>query len=198
MKNIRSLWVWLLLLGLTSFSAIGQQAFVVRGAGSQFKIAGTSNLHDWESVASIAEGKGTFTLNQGKLTGISQLEVRVPVKAIQSGKAQMDKLTYDALKADKYPTLTYKLSEVQSLVAQSGGWQITALGQLTLAGQTRTVTLKVQASAGQNGALVFTGSIPVHLPNYGIAPPTALLGALTTGEDVKVSFNLPMAPAQPQ
>lgn len=175
-----------------------QQPFTLVASGAQMSVSGTSSLHDWESAVTQVEGAGTYTLEQGQLTALSQLTVEVAVKSIKSGKAQMDKNTYEALKADAHPTLRYRLSDVQSITADGKGWRITARGQLTLAGQTRSITLTVKATPNAQGGLTFSGSIPVHMPDYGIDPPTALFGTVTTGADVTVKFSLPTVSAQPR
>ena len=45
----------------------------------------------------------------------------------------------------------------------------------------------------RDAALVVTGSLPLLMTDYGIKPPTAMLGMLTTDPKVTVSFETVLA-----
>ncbi|RMG70981.1 MAG: YceI family protein [Bacteroidetes bacterium] len=177
--------------------AYAQEVYTISASGTHMSITGTSSLHEWESTVQTITGKGVLALEAGALTDVVELTVEVPVKSIKSGKGQMDNNTYEALKADAHPNLTYRLTEVTSVTPTSNGWKLSTRGQLTLAGKTRSITVQVQATRAAGNNLTFTGSIPIHMPDYGIDPPTALFGTITTGADVKVPFTLTMRPDSP-
>ena len=80
----------------------------------------------------------------------------------------------------------------------ASAFAVRATGRLTLAGQTRTVTATLQGSARPDGKLRFTGQLPVTMSDYGIKPPTAMMGTLKTGDAVVVHLDLMAALAGTQ
>lgn len=172
--------------------ALGQQSYQANVSQSEFLIHGTSNLHDWTSWADSYQVSANLTMEAGQLKAIESLSVNIPVKSIKSGKTGMDDNTYAALKAKDYPNLKYRLTQVNSITTVNGKQQIKATGSLTLAGQTRTVNLTVTASP-KGELLLFAGKLDLNMVDYGIEPPTALFGTITTGEKVSLEFSVAMA-----
>jgi polyisoprenoid-binding protein YceI len=154
-------------------------------------IKGTSNLHDWEETGKEVRGNGTFTTEAGELKAINSLWVEVPVKSIKSTKGSvMDNKTYDALKADKHPNITYKLDKVSGLTKKGSSYDINASGTLTIAGTAKKTDLYVQGKVGGDGSLTFNGSKKLKMTDFGIKPPTALMGTMTVGDEVEIVFSV--------
>ncbi len=179
----------LFLLFTLSF-AFGQNAYHV--ANFSLVVKGTSNLHDWESTANEVRGNASVIAEAGVLKSIPMLHVEIPVKAIKSGKSSiMDNKTYDALKANSFPNITYKLEKVAGLVKRSATtYDINTTGYLTIAGATNKIDIYVQAKMSENGDLTFMGSKKLKMTDYNIKPPTALMGTLTTGDDIEIVFQV--------
>jgi len=118
--------------------------------------------------------------------------MEIPVKSVKSEHAKMDKLMADALKAEKNPVIRYAMTS--AVLAKSGTpFTLDTKGKLTIAGVTREVTMRVTGTRDANGAYVLTGQAPVRMSDYGIKPPTAMLGTIKTGDDVKVTFRWAVA-----
>ena len=96
----------------------------------------------------------------------------------------MDKKTKGALKEKDNPEITFTLSDVSEISADS----VTANGDLTIAGTTKTVQMKVAYQVNEDGSVTFSGSQPINMTDYKVDPPSAMLGSIKTGEDVKVNF----------
>ena len=60
-------------------------------------------------------------------------------------------------------------------------------GELSVAGVTNTIQMPVAMTRLDKDKLKFTGSTSVKMTSFGIQPPT-LIGILSTGDDVKISF----------
>lgn len=177
-----------LLLFTFSF-AFGQGNY--RASNTYLVIKGTSNLHDWESVANEVRASGAMTADASGLKSIGSIYVEIPVKSIKSAKGSiMDNKTYDALNANSYPNITYKLEKVTGLNNRSGVYDINTLGYLTIAGTTNRIDMYVQGKMGGDGSITFNGSKKLKMTDYKINPPTALLGSLTTGNDVEIAFQV--------
>ena len=82
---------------------------------SKVTIEGISTMHDWESIVEKVSGKGTFTIEEGHIREIQDMEVTFVVKSIESGKSLMNKLTYEALKEEQHPNITFRLTKVTSI-----------------------------------------------------------------------------------
>ncbi|MCC7505927.1 MAG: YceI family protein [Saprospiraceae bacterium] len=183
----------LLLLVLSVLVGFTLQAQGQYNLGSHWMvIKGTSNLHDWQSNVTQVRGYGQMTSEPNVLKEIKSLYVEIPVKGIKSEKGSiMDGKTYDALKSGSYPQITYKLTKVTGLSAKGGGsFSVGTLGDLTIAGTTKQVDLWVSAKVDNYGSVSFSGSKKLKMTDFGIKPPTALLGSLTTGDEVEISFSV--------
>ena len=179
-----------ILFALSLSVAYGQGSF--RTAGFSLVIKGTSNLHEWESQAKEVRANGAMTVDAEGFKSIQSLSVEIPVKTIKSPKGSiMDNKTYDALKADNYPNITFKL-EKASVTKKGDSYDINATGYLTIAGVTNKIDLYVRGKVGADGSVTFNGSKKLKMTDFKIKPPTALLGTLTTGDEVEIVFQLSM------
>ncbi len=147
-------------------------------------ISGTSTLHDWSMPSSTATGTLVANEEAGKLDEIKSLTVEMPAESIKSGKKGMDKKAYDAIKTETYKTVKFDLKS-----ASKAGDTWTLNGTFTIAGVTKTVSLKAKETSA-NGTHGLSGSYSFKLTDYNITPPTALMGTVKTGNDVKITFDV--------
>lgn len=179
-----------LLLGLGLVQAQG----TLQLRSVEFTISGTSSLHDWTSASTTAKVSGDLNVEKGILVDIPALQLSIPVTSIKSEKGKvMDNKTHGALLSDKYPNITFKLQAINSIDTNGNEAKIKATGLLTIAGASKTVQLTVKGLNEGNGTFRFTGSKALKMTDFGIDPPTALLGTLKTGDDITVAFNLSVA-----
>lgn len=169
--------------------AFGQSNF--RVTNFSMTIDGTSNLHDWQSTVKEVRATASITADASTLKSINSLYVEIPVKTIKSNKSSiMDSKTYDALKANKYQNITYKLEKVTGMNARGNTYDITTVGYLTIAGTSNKIDMHVKGSVGGDGSITFSGSKKIKMTDYKLKPPTALLGTLTTGDEVDIHFQV--------
>ena len=186
MKRLFNFEKGILLLFFLASSTFGfAQKTLTLDAKPQLKISGTSSLHDWDMVSETATGKLVGTTEGNKLTAITSLVVEMPAESIKSGKGGMDKNAYKALKTNQYKTVKFDLKAAAKNT--DGTWNFT--GIFTISGVTKSVTLKIKETI-IGGQSVFEGSYSFKLTDYKITPPTALMGTVKTGDDVKISFTL--------
>ena len=161
---------------------------------SDISIAGTSNLHDWESAVTKVSWRGTFGFNDGVLSELKDVKVNIPVDGIISTKGRiMDGKTHTALKGEEHPNITFTMTSA-TITNNGTKSTVAAKGQLTVAGATRTINLQVMLTLLTDGQYQVAGTYPMKMTDFGIDPPTALLGSLTTGDDVTIKFNLTLSP----
>lgn len=149
-------------------------------------VSGTSNLHDWSCEAQAVKSRVELTqVDHGLLP--SAVDVAIAVKALHCGNSKMDEKLEEALKAGAHPEIDFVLVRAKAL--DLAGKRVLAEGQLTIAGVTRKVAFLAEAAPGED-TLTVTGKVPVEMSDYGVDPPTAILGALKTGNQVVVHFEL--------
>ena len=174
----------ILLTALFTFTVQAQQQLQLIDVS--LEIDGTSNIHDWTSVAETVTINGTYSQTEGKMT-IPTLRVKIPVESIKSSKGRiMDNKTYDALQSEQHPAITFTLKELSEINAAL----VKAVGTLTIAGKAKTISLTADRQLDGKGVLTFSGKKALKMTDFGIDPPTALLGTLKTGDDVTISYRL--------
>lgn len=166
---------------------VSAQNYTISPSSSMI-ISGTSNLHDWETVATVIEGSAVFNFEADGAVMIENASLRIPVNSIKSDKGKrMDNLTYEAMNEEAHPQIKFKLNEAR-LNNNADGNVADIDGLLTVNGQTKPVHFT--AIANGNGWLSWKGMVPMKMTDFGIDPPTALLGALKTGDDIEIHFEI--------
>jgi YceI-like domain len=148
------------------------------------KVSGTSNLHDWDIKSATASVSANITVNTvGAITALSALNFTTPVINLKSEHNGMDKNTYKALKKDANPTISFV-----SKTAIITGNTVKCHGTLTIAGKGVETELVATYKVNADKTITVTGTKSINMIDYGVAPPTALLGTIKTGKDVVLSF----------
>jgi polyisoprenoid-binding protein YceI len=160
---------------------------------SRVRVDGTSNREDW--TVDAAELRGFAVVHRdGAAVRITEAGFTVPARRMVSEHGViMDRLMHGALKAAAHPDIVYELTTAATL-PNGGTATMTTTGRVRIAGVTRAVEAPVQAEWLENGSIRFTGSHPLLMSDFGITPPTAMFGALRTGNRVVVHFELVVRP----
>lgn len=159
------------------------------GPTSKIWVTGTSSVHDWHCAVKESTGFLTASLNSG-IDAISAAEVHLPVSAIDCDSRKMDGKVRDALNDDdKTPDISFVLGSA-TIATNSDSLTVTVTGDLTIAASTRSVTFDVTGKAAAGNTMTFAGSVPVLMSDHGVDPPTAMFGALKTGDEVVVHFEV--------
>jgi hypothetical protein len=174
------------MISLLLVSLLAAQPVTVRS--TQVRISGTSNLHDWSCQAGTVEPKiqvQPASAGPGLLPTAVTITVRVD--SIRCGNDTMDGKLRDALKAAEHPTIHFVLASAQAV--DPTGTKLLARGRLTIAGVSRDLAF-VARLRRDGGEVEVSGDVPVEMGDYGVSPPTALLGMLVTGRQVVVHFTV--------
>ena len=165
---------------------------------SKLTLAGSSNVHDWECSSNQFQADVTVdsTLLILPVLSVAQpithVSVTIPVKSLKCGHDKMDNNMYKALKADQFPQIAYTLVSYDVNRAESGPDQFTATttGDLTVSGKTIRVQIPITATRNGSGSMTGEGKVALKMTDFGINPPTALLGTLRTKNDIQISFKV--------
>ncbi|HEY9000634.1 MAG TPA: YceI family protein [Mucilaginibacter sp.] len=152
-------------------------------------INGTSNLHNWSERVEKISGKGDVKQASDKSISLETLNIIVQVNSIKSDESGMITRTYKALKGDKYPEITLTLTEpVANIPYGANAYPVSAKGRLTIAGVTRPIIIPVKITCNGDKKIIIDGVQQIKMTDYGIDPPTALLGMLKTRDIVTINF----------
>lgn len=188
--NIRFALVALLALPLAAAETTRMQT-----ASATVKVEGTSTMHAWSVGGSTIQGFVEIPValadgSSGEWVGKVRpaTKITIPVASLDSEHKKMTSLMRDALQAEKAPNIEYQLTEVVGQKAAGGTVELATRGTLTIAGKTRPLEMPVQVRRAGGGQIVIRGTAPVKMTDFGIKPPTAMLGTIKTGDAVTVSF----------
>ena len=124
------------------------------------------------------------------IDALSALTFTLPVRNLESDKNGLDKNAYKALKANKYENIVYKLASAKVIPDKAGNHLVKTNGNLTVAGVTREVSMDVHCYINKDATIRCSGSEKLKMTDYGVEPPTFLLGAMTTGDAITLDFTL--------
>lgn len=184
-KKIISLPIILLIISLIQANTIQAQSLKLNPKTFSMTINGTTNVHNFESK--VTQASGELVINDKKVQSFS---VEIPVKGIKSNEKLMDTKTYEAFDADKNPKISFKSTEVNSLKVDGNEISVSVTGTMTIAGASRKVTLVSTGKIIKPGVYEFKGSIPVKMTDYKMKPPTAMLGVMKVGDDIKLKYSV--------
>jgi len=158
------------------------------------KLSGTSSMHDWDMNAHVFAGEAQFDVKkQGdgeQITGLNSLTFSLPVVNLKSDKKGLDKNAYEALNTTLHKDIHYKLSSAIVSPEKDGKFLINAIGDLTIAGITREVTMDVYCLVNSNSTISCSGSNKLKMTDYKIEPPSFMFGAMKTGDGVTLNFTM--------
>jgi polyisoprenoid-binding protein YceI len=162
-------------------------------------VAGTSSLHNWTVASSTIKGTATFAgrLNPTAPPALRSIQLVIPVNALKSTEGSgMDNTMYDALKMKKNPNITYSLDSATLTSGPSKDdpkYHYNAVGGLTIAGWLRNVNLALELEPADGGTLTISTQTSLKMTDFGMKPPTAMLGAIKSGDDVTVKVTWQLA-----
>lgn len=162
---------------------------------SKIWVEGTSSVRSFKCTAVGVESSieaasaDVATALAAGTHAIRTVEVRVPAAKLDCKNGTMNGHMRKAIKAVEHPVIQFRLASYE-LAAKEGGSAVTMTGTLSLGGTEKSVTMKADAVADANGALRVTGSFPLRLTEYGLKPPTLMLGTMKVGDQVTVKYDL--------
>ncbi|MFE6965093.1 YceI family protein [Agromyces sp. NPDC057679] len=161
---------------------------VADGSFAGYRVDEVLNGTDVTVTGRTEEVTGDLAVDGLTLTAAS-FTVDVASIATDSGNRD-DYFRSTAMRADEFPTAGFVLTEpitVATAPAAGEVQQVTATGELTLAGVTRPVTVELEAVLNGAGGQV-AGSIPITFADFAVEAPD--LGFVSVEPDGFVEFSL--------
>ena len=171
---------------------------------SELWMEGKSSVHDWESrtrtinvVFKRASGpepsaRGIETLVRGR--AIVGMDVRIPVASLHSEKKGLDKNMLKALRADRFPTIHFRMDRYSIIPrAAADTLKLHLEGALTVSGTEKRVSLDALAWKSEKGEWI-DGAQALSMSEFGIKPPTMMLGTLKVRDRIVIHYHLLLVP----
>ena len=154
---------------------------------SRLWIEGTSTVRSYKCAASKLDVSAFGDPIAAPAEIVKTASLVVPVALLDCGNKTMNEHMRKALKAEQFQQISWTMTsyEVQ-------GSNVTIEGKLTIAGKQNAIQLKGTGSA-ENGVIRFNGSKQFKMTEYGVKPPSLMLGTMKVGDPVTVSFDLALS-----
>lgn len=189
---MRQLRIKTLLLAFTLFVTGGLMAQTIYEVKSHsIVVSGTSNLHDWTADVEKVTGLFKVIAENGKISDVQNVDLKIDARSFKSSKGSiMNSKINDALNSKKFPEINFKATKLGAISEKGGVNQISSSGILTIAGTNQNVSIDAIGKVLPTGEIEFTGSKKVKMTDFKVEPPTAMFGALTTGDEVTITFKI--------
>jgi polyisoprenoid-binding protein YceI len=189
----------LLALGLFITPALADPGAPLRLSAARVSIAGNSNIHPFTvsttdvrmTRLALAPADGDLLQAAVKPGALEAFAIVIKAASLTSPKDGLDKNMHKALKVAEFPEITFTLARTEAGPANA----LRAIGTLKIAGVEQPVAFDLKAAANASTITVI-GEVPLLMTDYGIKPPTAMLGMLKTEPKITVTFELVLATAQ--
>jgi polyisoprenoid-binding protein YceI len=187
-------------LALTTYVALGAHAGAqtpLAFGSTRITISGTSNIHPYTAstttvnvtraqFAAAAAGPDFWT-NVLKPGAVEAFEITIPAATLTSPREGLDKNMHKALQVKEHQDITFRLLRLEPRPGAPDA--LRAIGVLQVAGVEREVGLDVTTER-KGSTLSVQGQVQLLMTDFGIKPPTAMLGMLKTDPKVSVAFEV--------
>ena len=187
----------LLILAATVISAQAPAATGIRFqlvSESAITIKGTSNVNKFTCTSSYIQGAGTATSVSNDMSDPDvSADIAAQVKLFDCGNGRMNKDLWNALKSDDHPLITYSLDDALAGQLKTDDGDVVSIfasGSLAIAGVDQPIELALTAKMLDDGMYAITGQQDVKMSDFGVEPPTALLGLVKAHDDITIYFDL--------
>lgn len=152
------------------------------------KLSGTSTFHNW-CMNGTFQVDGNFKTVDGtnKLKALNVLNFLLPVQNLKSDKKRLDETAYKALKTDQFKDILFNMISASIREVQGNKYSITALGNLTIAGVTKPISLEVTWIMNDDHTITCSGIQKLKMTDYEVQPPS-FLAIMKTGDEITLDF----------
>ncbi len=159
-------------------------------------IDGTANIRDWDSEVKKIDAE--VVLKEFDLSDLSSLtaehfktlKLNMPVSDIESDSRRLTRNLQDYLKGDDHPYIKFNLKSIENVEAEDNNSAVvTAIGVINAAGVDHEVTMTVNASVN-DGTVTFSGTQDLLMTDFGIDPPTAVMGTVRARDEIQIIYSL--------
>jgi polyisoprenoid-binding protein YceI len=160
----------------------GEWAIVQTGTQAGYRVPETLFGQKTEAVARTSQVTGSMTIEGTSVTKAAFTVDMASVKSVPAEDRRDGQFSGRIMDVESFPTSSFELTEpiaLGSLPASGKTIDVKAVGKLTLRGQTKTVTIPLQAQLDGNQIKVL-GNLTIVFADWGIPNPS--LGPASVGD----------------
>lgn len=199
-RTLTSLILFITLFTLTLPAQQGLQLQILDN--SKLFIEGKSNINKFACHCTQNFPTSKIQYNSTPTQGtahFNKTEMKITTDELDCGKKAINKDLRKTLKADEHPNIVLELCSLQFMeAAPDDEWQkVKAETFLTIAGTTRTMNMMVKAKQLGQNKFKIKSSEELKLTDFGIEPPTALLGLVKVKDEMTLHLDLEVKISSP-
>jgi hypothetical protein len=163
---------------------------------SSILLKGSTNVNTFTALCNerFPDGKLHFThREEGDRHHLqfSDTSLHIHTRNLDCGAPPINREMLRTLRADRYPQIIITLCDVfLPKNTAPGTWtELQAHLRVTIAGTSRDFGIRVNALL-ENGSYHFIGSTEIRMSQFGLRPPTALLGLLKANDHIAIHLDL--------
>ncbi|MDX8337620.1 YceI family protein [Draconibacterium sp. IB214405] len=172
---------------LASNLSVAQVSYEQNSSNSKLMITGTSSIHDWEMAVEDYNCLVSASADENQQISIESIDFSCTTESITSHNKIMDGKAHKALDSDDHPKISFTAGGKVSASASSVN---KTKGKLQIAGKEKEVELEFSVNETEADQFKVAGKIPLKMSDFGIDPPTAMMGTLKTGDEVVIHFDI--------
>ena len=165
---------------------------------SKLNLIGETNVNNFSCFSSeFHENRAVIIHNEnaGSELTFTLPEIKVLVPSLDCGQKGINRDMREMLRADEYPyirikILSAKMEQQQAWVKGETRTDIRIKTQITITDKKQVVEIPMKAIKTGEGHFSFRGNIRLRLTDFGIEPPTILLGLIEVKNEVSVAFEI--------
>ena len=181
-------------------AAGGEERFRSAPAAQHIVVKGDSTLHAWsvdtETIAGelVLGGDPEKPLaERAPLVSRDEhptLSVTIPAKSLAGEKDGLNEKMYTALKAEDHARIRYRLTAAHGAKAVEGGdaVRVNTRGVVTVAGEDHGLSTPMMIERLGPTRLRVSGRAALKMTDFGIEPPSAMLGMISAADKVEVQW----------
>lgn len=167
-------------------------------SSSSLEVNGKTNVNSFccTSKEYFKKGQLKYKLDQkSAIIHFEDTELKIAIKQLDCGAKAINKDLHKALQADDYPKITIDLKDVFNLecndLSDCDRWvDFEAVTDITIVCTSRSVLIPLQAIKVDDNSYRVIGATTIQLCDFGIEPPTALMGLIKVKDILEIKFDL--------
>lgn len=177
---------------------VDKKEFLINYSSSLY-LEGSTNVNSF--TCSVAEYQSQKNIEVFQTSSnccnlrFRHLALMVSVPKLDCGKNGINRDLQKTLKADEYPyiqiqILSAEVNEDTTRMKTQEGMTAEALAEVTIANTTQKATLHLIVRKTGTNKYSFSGKVPLKMTQFGLEPPTVLLGLVSVKDQIYVSLEM--------
>ena len=163
---------------------------------SKLWVEGKSTVRDWKCDATKIEatvtGTGVASKASAKDVGAAAKRalLTIPVAQLDCHNGTMNEHMRKALKANDNKTIQYRIATWELTPRSDDSASVKTSGTLVMAGAAKPISVELTAKRAAAGTWQLKGSKTLLMTEWGIKPPSLMLGTMKVRDPVTIRFEL--------